>query len=132
VVEAIAHLVHEEGRRKEPEIESHCNVRFGRLVSILENTIYRIVQEGLANACNHSKSTRVRISLLQRNGTVRIKIRDWGVGFDPKTVPKNRFGLTGIRERARLLGGKCRVRSKPGRGTSVMVELPLIERDEDQ
>jgi two-component system sensor histidine kinase UhpB len=132
VVEAIAHLVHEESRRKEPEIESHCKVRFDRLVPILENAIYRIVQESLTNACNHSKSPRVRISLLQRGCQVRIEVRDWGVGFDPKNVPKNRFGLTGIRERARLLGGKCRVRSKPGEGTSIVVELPVVQREEEE
>ena len=100
VVEAIAHLVHEESRRKEPQIESHCKVRFDRLVPILENAIYRIVQESLTNACNHSQSKNVRIRLLQHGNHVRIEIRDWGVGFDPQAVPKHRFGLAGIRERA--------------------------------
>ena len=74
----------------------------------------------------------MRVGLLQRGNQLRIEIRDWGVGFDPKTVEKNRFGLAGIRERARLLGGKCSIRSKPGEGTSVVVELPVVEREEEE
>jgi PAS domain S-box-containing protein len=132
VVEAIAHLVHEESRRKGPKIESHSKVDFDRLVPILENAIYRIVQESVTNACKHSKSQNVRISLLQRGSQIRIEIRDWGIGFDPKAVRKNRFGLTGIRERARLLGGKCNIRTKPGKGTSIVVELPVVEREEEE
>jgi signal transduction histidine kinase len=60
-----------------------------------------------------------------------MEIRDWGIGFDPTAIPKNRFGLAGIRERARLLGGKCRIRSKTGQGTSIVVELPVVEREEE-
>ena len=60
------------------------------------------------------------------------EILDWGLGFDPKLVPGNRFGVEGIRERARLLGGKCSIRSEPGAGTSILVELPVVEREMEQ
>jgi signal transduction histidine kinase len=90
-----------------------------------------IAQEALTNACKHSKSERISVSLLQREDRLRIEIRDWGVGFDPKTGPKNRFGLEGIRQRARLLGGKCNIRSTAGKGTRITVELPVIPRDEE-
>ena len=129
VVPAITHLVNDERRRKGPEIEFRSKVNFDRLVPILENAIYRIVQEGLTNACQHSQSMQVRISLLQRKDRVRIDIRDWGIGFDTKTAHENRFGLTGIRQRARLLGGKCSIRSKRGKGTRIRVELPVVERE---
>jgi two-component system sensor histidine kinase DegS len=128
VVAAIAHLVHEPRGRKAPEIEFHSKVHFDRLEGVEENAIYRIVQEGITNACKHSKSKKVRVSLLQRGNRVRIEIRDWGVGFNPGALPEQRFGLTGIRERARLLGGKCMMRSKPGDGTAIIVELPVVER----
>jgi len=91
--------------------------------------IYRIVQEALANARNHSNSNRILVSLVQRDDRLWIEVRDWGVGFDVKKVQKDRFGLAGIRERARLLGGKCRVKSRPGEGSSIMVELPVVERE---
>ena len=129
VVEAIAHLVHEESRRKGPKIEFHSRVDFGRLVPILENAIFRIIQEGLANACKHSKSQKLQVSLIQRKKHVRIEIRDQGVGFAPENVGENCFGLEGMRERARLLGGKISIRSILGKGTRITVELPLVERD---
>jgi len=131
IVEAIAYLVHELGREKGPKIEYHSRVDFDRLDPTLENAIYRIAQEGLTNACHHSRSERISVSLLQREDHLRIEVRDWGVGFDPKTVPKNHFGLEGIRQRARLLGGKCSIRSKAGKGTSISVELPVVPRDEE-
>jgi PAS domain S-box-containing protein len=129
VVAAVAHLVHDPSVAQGPKIEFYSRAEFDRLPSILENAIYRIVQEGLVNARKHSASPKVRISLVQRGDRVRIEIRDWGIGFDPKTVKKNRFGLAGIRERARLLGGKCRIRTAPGAGTSLVVELPLLPRE---
>ena len=129
VVEAIAHLVHEESRRKKPKIEFHSRVDFDRLAPILENAIYRIIQEGLANACKHSKSEKVQVSLTQRKKNVRIEIQDQGVGFTPENVNENCFGLEGIRERARLLGGKISIRSILGKGTRITVELPLVERE---
>ena len=94
--------------------------------------IYRIVQEGLTNARNHSQSKKILVSLKQRGDRLRIEICDWGVGFDPNTVMRNHFGLEGIRERARLLGGKCRIRSKCGEGTSVTVDLPVVERQQEE
>ena len=131
VVEAIGHLVNELRRQKGPQIEFLNIVHFDRLVPVLENTIYRICQEALTNACQHSKSDRVRVTLLQRKDQIRIEVQDWGVGFDTKNTPKNRYGLEGIRQRAKLLGGKCSVRSKPGQGTRVVVELPVVAREEE-
>ena len=129
VVAAIVHLANDKSFERGPKVEFQSKVKFGRLVPVLENTIYRIVQEGLTNACKHSKSQRVQIRLLQKDDRLRIEIRDWGIGFDPKARCENRFGLEGIRERARLLGGMCRIQSTPHKGSFIMVELPLLERD---
>ena len=132
VVEAVAHLVNELRREKGPMIEFLNSVAFDRLEPTLENSIYRIAQEALTNACKHSKSRRIWVSLLQRDDRLRIEIRDWGVGFDPKAVPKGHFGLEGIRQRARLLGGKCSIKSTTGKGTRIMVELAVVARDEEE
>jgi signal transduction histidine kinase len=67
---------------------------------------------------------------VQLQNRLRIEIRDWGVGFDVKTAAKGRFGLEGIRQRAKLLGGKCTIGSRLGRGTRVIVELPVVEQEE--
>jgi PAS domain S-box-containing protein len=132
VVEAISHLVHEVGREKGPKIEYVSRIDFDRLVPILENAIFRICQEAVTNACKHSKSEKVRVSLVQQKERVRITIQDWGIGFDAKRVRDNRFGIEGIRQRARLLGGKCSIRSAPDAGTRILVELPVVEREKDQ
>jgi PAS domain S-box-containing protein len=126
IVAAVAHLVHEQSRLEKANIEYRSRVDFDRLAPTLENAIYRIAQEGLANACQHSRSKEVRVSLLQRKDHVRIEVQDWGVGFQPKQVRKGCYGLLGMRQRARLLGGKCSIRSTLGNGTRVTVELPIV------
>ncbi len=93
VVAAIAHLVYDPAFAQGPKIDLRSRATFGRLAPVLENAIYRIVQEGLSNARNHSKSKRILVRLIQRDDRLRIEIRDWGVGFDPQTVQENRFGL---------------------------------------
>src|SRR5208282_1059798 len=98
VVAAIAHLVYDPAFEQGPKITFHSRVSFNRLAPVVENAIYRIVQEGLSNARNHSRSKKILVSLRQLGDCLRIKIRDWGVGFDRKTVHENRFGLDGIRE----------------------------------
>jgi PAS domain S-box-containing protein len=130
VVEAVAHLINEQNRRKGPKIDFHSLVDFSRLVPLLENAIYRIIQEGMTNACKYSQSSRVRITLLQQKDRLRIEIRDWGIGFDPTNVKEGSYGLAGIRERARLLGGKFRLHSAAGKGTRILIKLPLMERDD--
>lgn len=126
IVAAIAHLVHEQQIAHGPRIELHSQVSFERLPPVLENAIYRIAQEALANASKHSRSEKVRVALVQEQDELRLEVQDWGVGFDPACVAENRFGLEGIRERTRLLGGKMKIRSRPGEGTLLRVVLPLI------
>ena len=131
--EAISHLVHEESRGTEAVVKFDSELSFDRLDPTLENAIYRIAQEALTNACKYSQShERISVSLLQRGDRLRVEIRDWGIGFDPKAVPEESFGLEGIRQRARLLGGKCSIQSKAGKGTRITVELPVVPRDEEE
>jgi two-component system sensor histidine kinase DegS len=128
---AISHLVHEQRRHGGPNIEFDSDVQFDRLTSILENALYRIVQEALANACKHSKSKKVTVTMTQEGQDVRLEVRDWGIGFDPETVEKGHFGLEGIRQRVRLLGGRLKIESTPGSGTLVQVVVPVVERQNE-
>ena len=129
IVAAVADLVNKQRLQGAIKIELHSDVEFHRLAPIVENAIYRIVQEGLANACRHSKSQRVLVQLVQQPETLLIKIQDWGVGFVVEEVEEDRFGLAGIRERTRLLGGKTILTSAPGEGTCLVVELPLVPEE---
>ncbi len=126
VVAAVAHLVYDFQAHEGPDIEFYSEVKFGRLTPILENAIYRIAQESLTNACKYSQSKTVRVELVQLGNELRIEIRDQGIGFDQKTVGEGRFGLEGIRERARLLGGKAVIESAPGQGTRIVAHVPIV------
>jgi signal transduction histidine kinase len=108
-----------------PSIELDVQVQSDRWEPLLEGAIYRIVQESVTNLRRHSRSDRARIRLTQLGDQLELEIQDWGVGFDPAVVEPKRFGLRGIRERARLLGGRALVDSAPGKGTRVLVHLPL-------
>jgi PAS domain S-box-containing protein len=125
VVAAITHLIHDNVAQGGPQVEFHRNVRFIRLEPVLENAVFRIVQEGLANVRRHSQSEKANLAVIEEDGHVRICVEDCGVGFDPENVREHCFGLAGIRERARVLGGRAQIESAPGKGTRVTVELPL-------
>ena len=111
------------------QIEFSHPEEFSRLEPALENSIYRIVQEGVTNAQRHSQSDKIRVSLARDEHHVRVEVQDWGVGFNVKQTRSGGVGLMGIRERAVLLGGNAIFESEPGRGTKITVELPLEPRD---
>lgn len=123
-VAAIEYLVFQIRRREQPEIQLSTQVTFDRLAPQLENTLFRAVQEALRNACRHSDSPRIAVRLWNDAEHVWAEVRDWGKGFAPADVPEGRFGLQGIRERARLMKGRATIHSTPGQGTQVLIELP--------
>jgi signal transduction histidine kinase len=79
----------------------------------------------LNNVERHSNSRRAAVSIVQRGGRILVSVRDFGVGFDTSAVHEGHFGLEGICERAKLLGGEAKIDSRAGEGTEVRVELPL-------
>jgi PAS domain S-box-containing protein len=125
VIAAVEYLINE-ARGEVPEIEFVHRATFDRLVPPLESAIFRVVQEALSNIRKHSGSRRARIEIYENGSTLRLVIRDWGRGFDPTKVSRERFGLQGIRQRARLFGTTAVVDSAPGKGTTIAVDLPLI------
>jgi len=121
---ALAVLANEKSLTATARITYQSEVAFDRLPPLLENTIYRIAQEALTNACKHSGSPVVRMSLIQEGDNVRLDVCDLGIGFDPETIVEHRFGLQGIRVRTRMLGGQLTIDSVKGRGTTIHVVLP--------
>jgi signal transduction histidine kinase len=67
----------------------------------------------------------VRIDFRRHADQLRIEVQDWGAGFDPHCLPEGHFGLEGIQQRAKIFGGHATIRSTPGTGTHIIVELPL-------
>ncbi|HUA45875.1 MAG TPA: GAF domain-containing sensor histidine kinase [Solirubrobacteraceae bacterium] len=98
-----------------------------RLPHDIETAIYRIVQEALSNAVKHSGAEAVRLRVTQLPDRVQVAVEDDGRGFDPEGVRAG-FGLTGMRERALLAGGRLWVTSPDGGPTRVAAVLPLSHR----
>lgn len=101
-----------------------------RFNPIIEGVAFRIVQEGLTNAVLHSEATKIEIHLTENRGLLFINIADNGIGFASKSAIENGFGVSGIIEKASLFGGEAKIESKPGHGTKIFVELPIIRMDE--
>jgi signal transduction histidine kinase len=124
-------------RSEDYEVSYEETLGKDRLPVTLETSLFRVAQEALTNVRKHSEATQVRITLKLLEQIVRLEVRDWGRGFQPTEVTKNRggpgerVGLSSMRERVTLLGGYFEVSSKPGDGTSVVVEVPLLGGEED-
>ncbi|MBI4401612.1 MAG: Gfo/Idh/MocA family oxidoreductase [Nitrospirae bacterium] len=125
---------------KSYETQYHIKTEF--LVSGDETTLFpktkiflfRIVQEALSNVQKHARADRVAVQIVIGRDALTATIADNGVGFDVDAIARNpekwdHFGLRGILERARLVGGEARIESKKGRGTRVVVEVPLVKKE---
>jgi two-component system NarL family sensor kinase len=86
----------------------------------IEAELYRIAEQALANVRQHARAKSVRVALRCTKKAVTLEIADDGIGFDPRRVPDERHGLRGMRERARLAGGRLVVTSGKG-GTTLRV-----------
>ncbi len=91
----------------------------------IEAGLYRIAQEALRNAINHSGATEVIARIVTTPQNIELSVEDNGIGFEPSTIPRDHYGLVGINERARLLGGSASIDSGMGTGTRVEVLVPL-------
>jgi signal transduction histidine kinase len=106
-------------------LETHIEIRGdGPLSPEVEEGLYRIAQEALNNSLRHAYAKNVSVLLQQNHRMVRLEVSDDGVGFDPKRVEEQRgFGLRGMEERTVRMGGTLSIRSRPGRGTCIAVEV---------
>lgn len=93
-----------------------------------ETVVYRIVQEAMRNAQKHSGASQVTIRLKQDSGRIRVSVADDGIGFDVASSGSGdlgHYGLVSMRERAQLIGGELDIVSTPGKGTLVVLTVPL-------
>lgn len=127
IVAAVDYLVCEQLQQFNTEIVFKHRLSCDRLAPLLETALFRIIQEALTNACRHSRTKKICVSLNEEKSRIRLIVQDWGIGFDPKNVPCDRYGLRGINERVRLLGGQVNIESLPDRGTCITVVLPFIQ-----
>lgn len=121
-----------------------CQERHGLLVEFLffgqerrldrtfEVALFRIIQEALSNILKHAEATRVVVKLEILNKRVIAVVKDNGKGFDPAVVgaQDEHYGLLNMRERTQLLNGEMQIKSVSGRGTEIVVTVPIEEEEE--
>ena len=89
--------------------------------------VFRIVQEALTNIMRHAEASTVVISLIEKEKQWRLRIKDNGKGFTEEELgEKQSFGLSGIEERTKLCNGTISIKSKPGSGVEIIVEIPIV------
>jgi signal transduction histidine kinase len=110
--------------RRRSAIAVELDLRIGRrLPASLETAAYYTVSEALTNATKHSQATRVWVDVEEVDQTLRLSIRDDGVGG---ADPDRGSGLVGLRDRIEALGGKIEIESQPGAGTLVRAAIPVL------
>jgi PAS domain S-box-containing protein len=119
------------------EIKNHTgfNIEFSmvgfdrRLDVDMETVFYRFSQEAMTNALKHSNSSNFSLSIIKSYPKIIFRAEDDGIGFDTQIIGKDQrsLGLLGMRERTSLLGGTFQLRSQPGEGTRIRIEIPFTE-----
>ena len=100
------------------------------LPSLLQTTVYRVLQEALTNVAKHAGARSVSVRLVRTEAMVELRVQDDGSGFDSAAgagaaAEHRHLGLQAMRERAALLGGSVEVESRPGVGTTITAHLPV-------
>jgi signal transduction histidine kinase len=98
----------------------------GRLAPEAEHELVQIVREALSNVARHSQAHHATLTVQVAGEVVEIRVEDDGVGFDPAVrLDGTHFGLANLRDRAGAFGGTIRIESDPGKGTRIIVRLPI-------
>ncbi len=125
---ALAHAVEPLSSSDRVKVEVQVKGKLRRLEPAVEMNVLRIGQEAITNAMKHASANHIQVVLTYGINRLTLSIADDGCGFDEQRAAGlngGHFGLLDMRERAHLLGSKLRIRSAPGRGTSVEVEIPI-------
>lgn len=113
-------------KRSNIEVEFHSYVPDLKTSPEVATNLFRIYQESLTNVARHSEATKVTASLLVSPEYIRLSISDNGKGFNiAGNGHKKTLGLLGMKERATMIGGKLEINSEPGKGTNIMITVPL-------
>jgi signal transduction histidine kinase len=112
------------GTRAQARVKTKGAVR--RLTSLVENNLLHIGREALTNAVKHAEATHITVEAKFERGSVSLKVKDDGCGFDVDSVSSESgggFGLISMRERAEQIGARLNIQSSPGGGTEVVAEV---------
>ena len=120
------HAQHYEARTKIKVHFYHAGLSQKRFDPQVETACYRIVQEALTNTARHAQAKSIRLKVEADGENITIEVEDTGKGFNPQKALSSRHssGLTGMRERAALLGGELMFDSSAGNGAVIRAKLP--------
>jgi signal transduction histidine kinase len=126
LIEAIQWQSREFEKRSGIQIQFNCSVTNITLEKNIAVGLFRIYQESLTNVSRHAEATNVSTTLQRIDTLLVLNITDNGKGFDvTKIHHKKTMGLLGMKERTLMMGGKCILMSEIGKGTSVLVSVPV-------
>jgi signal transduction histidine kinase len=129
LVEAIADHAADLGERHHIRCSVESNLE-ARLEPVLETALYRVAQEALTNAAKHADAQNVWVNLTRQDGSIRLRVRDDGRGFEGSVSPlpgsADHVGLATMRERVGALGGSFSLTSVSGGGTLLDVTVPIL------
>jgi PAS domain S-box-containing protein len=129
LIPAIRTYIDEIPKRKGRQIDFTASAGVEGLDNDKRTVLYRVAQEALVNVAKHARAHVVKVTLKKVRGSVRLEIADDGKSFEVQRLSStqwsHRLGLTGMRERVEMAGGKFSVESIPGTGTNVRAELPI-------
>jgi signal transduction histidine kinase len=118
-------------RRSEVPVDLSIKGDVDAVSDDVRTCIYRIVQEALTNAGRHAQAKHIDVAILRHADRVTASIEDDGVGFDRDRLRRRGLGLLGMQERVRELSGTFDIRSQPGRGTRIFIEIPIPEKQSE-
>ncbi|HEY7655967.1 MAG TPA: PAS domain-containing sensor histidine kinase [Burkholderiales bacterium] len=126
LVPAIEHLLHEFSERTGLVVELDTQAGEVEFREPLSTAVYRMVQEGLTNVARHARATEVRVAVRVEGGELVVCVRDNGIGIgDVQLKSSKSFGLLGIKERARTLGGAAEIYTARDGGAAVEIRIPV-------
>jgi signal transduction histidine kinase len=108
------------------KVDFQCAIGAHNLPMAIERELYFTLREGVLNAIRHSRATDMRLSLTQTRTTCEARLSDNGVGFAVSAAEgSSHYGMRGMRERIRKIGGEISFQSAPGKGTEIHITVPL-------
>ena len=111
-------------------IEKEIGLQEDDISNTLKTVVYRLTQEAMNNIAKHSQADLIRLSLKRMENEIQLVVKDNGMGFDLEKIlssegSKRGLGLSSMRERTELSGGKFMIESTPGKGTTLKASWPL-------
>ncbi|MDR0300539.1 MAG: sensor histidine kinase, partial [Streptococcaceae bacterium] len=115
------------------KISANINYRLDDVHSTanIEDNFFRMAQEILSNTLRHAHAENIDISLRESTDNIILTMSDDGIGFDETETRTTSYGLSNLKERALLLGGRCKIITAPGRGTKVEIRIPKVDTNKE-